>query len=183
MLALAPIATPAQYCLPMSSLPLDLQVAVAPIRRRLAAVPVQLTDGVARLVRDSPPHRLEQLMRTPVRRIVLDGIFWQMPQHFDRERARGMSSPIRWQVTGRSDGEADTYELEFEPEGRCRVLRGQRGSEPRVTTVDGAEFIRIATGNSDPMRAYLTGRLSLAGNIMVAARLVLLFRIPGLRRP
>jgi putative sterol carrier protein len=163
----------------MSSLALDPHHALALIRRRVARAPVQAAEGLARLVRDTPSHRLDQLMRTPVRRVVLDGIFWQMPQQLDRRRSAGMRASILWQITGRSDGETDSYQLEF-GDGRCRVIRGRGGSEPRVTiTVDGAEFLRIATGNSDPMRAYFNGRLALAGDILVAAKLASLFRAPG----
>jgi putative sterol carrier protein len=163
----------------MSSPVLDPQRALALIRRGVARAPGQAADGLARLVRDTPSHRLDQLMRTPARRVVLDGIFWQMPQHLDRRRAAGMRASILWRITGRADGEADAYHLEFE-DGRCRVVRGPRDTKPRVTiTVDGAEFLRIVTGNSDPMRAYFNGRLALAGDIMVAAKLVSLFRVPG----
>jgi putative sterol carrier protein len=54
---------------------------------------------------------------------------------------------------------------------------------PKLTiTVDGAEFLRLATGNSDPVKAYFTGRVSLAGDVMVAAKASGLFRIPGVAR-
>ncbi len=46
-------------------------------------------------------------------------------------------------------------------------------------TADAAEFVRLATGNSDPMNAYFKGRIKLAGDIMLAARLQALFRVPG----
>src|ERR1700730_14508107 len=98
----------------MSSLPLDPQQAIALIRRRVANAPLQLAETLARIVRDSAPQRLDQLMRTPARRVVLDAIFWQMPQHLDTRRAARMRSAIRWQITGRSDGECDVYQLEFE---------------------------------------------------------------------
>jgi alkyl sulfatase BDS1-like metallo-beta-lactamase superfamily hydrolase len=118
-------------------------------------------------------------MRSPARRVVLDGIFWQMPQHFDRRRAAGMTSSIRWCITGRADGEPDIYQLEI-GDGRCRVIRGSDAPDPRVTiTVDGAEFLRLATGSSDPMKAYFSGRIKLAGDIMLAAKLMSLFRIPA----
>ena len=166
----------------MSSPPPDPQQAVAIIKRRLAAAPVQLAESLARVVRSAPPERLDRLMRTPARRVVLDGIFWQMPQYLDRRRAAGMSSSIRWKITGRADGRTDTYQLEFE-DGDCQVIRGGGGSDPRVTiTVDGTEFLLIATGNSDPMRAYLKGRLALTGDILLAAKLVSLFRFPGTLR-
>jgi putative sterol carrier protein len=139
---------------------------------------VQLAQGFARAVHSAPEGRLEQVLGTPVRRAVLEAIFWQMPQHFDRKAAAGMDATIRWQITGDS-GAGDTYELRIKG-GRCRARRGENHTEPRLTiTVDAAEFVRLATGNSDPMNAYFSGRLTLAGDIMLAAKLRSLFRIPG----
>jgi predicted lipid carrier protein YhbT len=136
-----------------------------------------LLDGLARLIRDSPPERIERLMRTPARRVVLDGIFWQIPQHLNRRRIGGLRSSVRLLVTGRPDGDADTYQLEFE-DGRCRVVRGNAESEPSVTiTVDGAELVLIAAGQSDPLRAFFRGRLALAGDVVLAAKLVAMLAV------
>jgi putative sterol carrier protein len=163
----------------MGALRLDPQRTVAAIRRRLADAPMQVADGVARAVRGAPSHRLERLMRSPARRAVLEAIFWQMPKHVDREQAKGMNSSIRWEITGRSDGETDVYQLEFKG-GECTVVRGPSGSDPKLTiTVDGAEFLRLATGNSDPLQAYFRGRIGLAGDVMMAAKASSLFRTPG----
>jgi alkyl sulfatase BDS1-like metallo-beta-lactamase superfamily hydrolase len=118
-------------------------------------------------------------MRSPARRVLLETIFWQMPRHIDPRTAKGMNCTIRWRITGRSDGEADVYDLEF-TDGNCRVVRGPGDSPPKLTiTVDGAEFLRLATGNSDPVKAYFTGRVALAGDVMVAAKASSLFRLPG----
>ena len=118
-------------------------------------------------------------MRTPARRVVLEGIFRQMPQHFDRRRAAGVDATIRWCVTGRPDGGADTYELRI-ADGTCRVRHGANGADARLTiTLDGAEFVKLATGNSDPMQAYFSRRITLAGDVMLAAKLQSLFRIPA----
>ncbi len=139
----------------------------------------QLAEGVARFVRNAPQRRLEQILRTPVRRAVLEGIFWQMPQHFDHKAARTMDATIRWRITKGSEDRADVYELRIK-DGRCRARRGERSAEPSVTiTLSAGEFVRLATGSSDPMQAYFKGRIKLAGDIMVAARLQTLFRIPG----
>jgi putative sterol carrier protein len=117
-------------------------------------------------------------MRTPARRVVLDAIFWQMPKHVDRMRAAQLDSSVRWRITGGRRAGVDIYELVLDG-GRCRVVRGLRSSEPRLTiTVDGTEFLRLVSGNSDPMQAYFSGRLALAGDIMFAAKLVSLFWIP-----
>jgi putative sterol carrier protein len=150
------------------------------LQKQLQRAPVQLAEGFARAVRSAPDERLEQVLRTPIRRAVLEAIFWQMPQHFDRKAAAGMTAAIRWHITG---GPADTYELQID-NGRCRARRGEHDSEPRLTiTLDAAEFVRLATGNSDPMQAYFSGRVALAGDIMLAAKLQSLFRVPGRTRP
>jgi putative sterol carrier protein len=166
----------------MSALKEETKRRLAAIRRKFSDAPEQLADSFASAVRRSPDERLERLMRSPARRVVLEAIFWQMPNHVDRERARGLTSAIRWEITGRSDGRSDIYQLEF-LDGDCHVVRGPDGSRPKLTiTVDGAEFLRLATGNSDPMQAYFRGRVSLAGDVMMAARASSLFRTPAARR-
>jgi putative sterol carrier protein len=134
-------------------------------------------------VRTAPHSGLEQVLRTPIRRAVLEAIFWQMPQHFDRKAARGMKTTIRWQITRGPGGVTDTYELQI-ADGRCRAHRGQGEEDPQLTiTMDAVEFVKLATSNSDPMNAYFSGRVALAGDIMLAAKLQSLFRIPGRARP
>jgi SCP-2 sterol transfer family protein len=163
----------------MSALP---QRTVETIRRTLAGAPEQVAEGVAHAVRNAPKERLDQVMRSPARRVLLEAIFWQMPRHIDPQTARSMNCTIRWRITGRANGEADVYDLEF-IDGRCRVIRGPGVAPPKLTiTVDGAEFLRLATGNSDPVKAYFTGRVALAGDVMVAAKASGLFRIPGVAR-
>jgi putative sterol carrier protein len=159
------------------------QRTVATIRRTLVGAPAQVAEGFAHAVRNAPKERLDQVMRSPARRVLLETIFWQMPRHIDERAARTMNCTIRWRITGKGD-EADVYDLEF-IDGRCRVIRGPGVAPPKLTiTVDGAEFLRLATGNSDPVKAYFTGRVALAGDVMVAAKASGLFRIPGVaRRP
>jgi putative sterol carrier protein len=90
-----------------------------------------------------------------------------------------MDTAIRWHITGDPGGGGDTYELRIKG-GRCRARRGEKHAEPQLTiTLGAAEFVRLATGNSDPMNAYFSGKIALAGDIMLAAKLRSLFRIPG----
>jgi hypothetical protein len=167
----------------MSALRSTPQRTVTTIRRTLAGAPTQVAEGFASAVRNAPKERLDKIMRSPARRVLLETIFWQMPRHIDPATAKGMNCTIRWRITGRSDAEADVYELEF-IDGSCRVVRGTRDAPPKLTiTLDGAEFLRLATGNSDPVQAYFTGRISLAGDVMVAAKMSSLFRLPGAARP
>lgn len=152
------------------------------LRGTIAKVPAGFADGFARVVRSAPDSRLEQILRTPVRRAVLDGIFWQIPQHLDRQAAAGIDSTIRWRIISPANM-TDTYELALGEAGRCRVRRGESSAEPRLTITLGAvEFVKLVTGNSDPMQAYFKGRIKLGGDIMLAAKLQSLFRIPGRNR-
>jgi putative sterol carrier protein len=150
-----------------------------------SVAPDDLATRFAQLVRRTSPERLDQIMRTPIRRVVLDGIFSQIPRHLDRQQATGVNASIRWRITGRADGESDVYDLII-TEGRARVRRGGEPIPPRLTvTVDAAEFLRIAAGSSSPVNAYFNGKLALRGDVMQAARLTMLFRIPSptRRRP
>ena len=163
----------------MSSFGFDPQRALEQIRRLAADAPAHLADGFERVVRDTSPERLEQVMRSPARKPVLDGMFWQMPKQVDTAAAAGVTTSIRWVITGRADGGNDIYQLEIE-NGRARTVRGEEGRDPRLTvTLDGVEFLRLASGNSDPMQAYFKGRIQLTGDIMVAAKMAQIFRMPG----
>ena len=147
--------------------------------------PDAVADHVAAMVRSLPPERLDSIVRSPARRFVLDAIFWQMPRHLDRLRAAGINASIRWMITGRGDGEPDVYDLVI-ADGRARVRRGGGEISPRLTiTIDAAELVRVATGSSTPVNAYFNGKLSLRGDVMQAARLTMLFRVPAdaRRRP
>lgn len=142
-------------------------------------VPDGMADQLAALVRRTPAERLDAVMSSPARRIVLEAIFWQIPEHLDRRRAVGVNASIRWLITGRRDGQADVYDLVI-ADGRARVTRGGGELRPRMTiTVDAAEFLRIAAGSSNPVNAYFNGKLALRGDLMQAARLTMLFRIPA----
>ncbi len=159
----------------------DAQVVLVQLRRQLAGAGSNLAEGLTRLIGDASADRLEWVMRTPARRALLDTIFWQMPKHLDRTRAARLSAIVRWCITGRPDGGADVYELVLS-DGSCRVAHGASDAEPRLTiTLDGAEFLRLISGNSDALQAYLNGRVALSGDLMFAAKLVSLFRIPKRR--
>ncbi len=143
----------------------------------------ELVKGFATTVAGAPPERLEQVMATPAGRLVLEAIFWQMPRQLDRKRARTVTAAVRWRVTSRDASSETVYDLIVDS-GRARVQRGGRGTEPPVSiTLDRVAFLRIASGVSDPTGAYLKGQLAIAGDIMVAAKLVSLFRIPRAARP
>jgi len=144
------------------------------------SLPAPVTAAMQRALRQIPPEHLQAALRlAPVRRAMLEAIFWQMPLYLDAASRPTASSAIRWQLSGRPDGVLDVYDVVI-ADGRVRCIRGGGEPPPRLTvTAEPLELIRIALGRSDPFSAYLAGRLSMRGDLMQAARLMGLVRLPG----
>ncbi len=124
------------------------------------------------IVRSAPDGRLEQLMRTPARKVIIGGIFWRLPQQLEGNLPEGITASMRWRVTTPKTSAAETYSVVLARRG-SHVTRGSDGPAPHITvTVDSAELLRLLTGNSNPMRSYFTGKLHLTGDIMLASRLL-----------
>ena len=156
----------------------DPDRALEKLRKFAADAPAYVADGFGRVVHNASPERLEQLMRSPARKPALDGIFWQMPKQVNADIAKDMTTTIRWRITGRPDDGVDVYQLEVD-KGQVKTVKGESG-EPKLTvTMDAVEFLKLASGNLDPMQAYFKGRIELTGDIMVAAKLAQLFKVPG----
>src|SRR6202034_2552389 len=156
----------------------DPDRALDKLRRLAADAPGYLADGFGRVVQTAPPERLEQVMRSPARKPALDGIFWQMPKQVNPEIAKDLTTSIRWRITGRPDDGVDVYQREID-KAQVKTVKGESG-EPKLTvTMDAVAFLQLASGNLDPMQAYFKGRIELSGDIMVAAKLAQLFKLPG----
>ncbi len=149
------------------------------LKQTLAAAPERVSDHVAKLVGGVSDDRLEQFMRTPMRHVVLRTIFSQMPRRLDRKRAAGVNATVLWRITGRPDGKDDLFRVVLS-DGKLSVVPGDKGNAAPVTiTIDAADFLRVATGASDPMQAYMSGKLSMTGDVMHAATITSLLRRPG----
>jgi hypothetical protein len=147
------------------------------LRRQLQG---DLVNGVAgemaRGLAGLPDRRIEQLMGTPLRRVVLDALFWGAPQVLDRTPTADVVSSLRCDVTGAADGGYDVYWLEFSA-GAWQSGRGTPPSPAQITlTVEDAELLRLACGRSSPVQAFLAGKLRASGNPVLAARLTALAR-------
>lgn len=162
----------------MSSFGFDPDRAMDRLRKLAADAPTMLADGFGKMVREAPPERLAQLMRSPARKPTLDGIFWQMPKQVNPEVAKELTTTIRWRISGRPDDGVDVYQLEVD-RGQVKTIKGEQGDPKLTVTMDGVEFLRLASGNLDPMQAYFKGQIELAGDIMVAAKLAQMFKLPG----
>jgi putative sterol carrier protein len=131
----------------------------------------------ARSVADTSDENLAEGMRSEYRGVVLEGIFQGMVDHFEPAKAQDVDAVIHWKIGGRADGGHDTYELVIK-DGVCSYSKEPK-LDPRLTfTVDGVDFLRLVTGNASGPRMFMFGKLKIEGDLLFAARVQGLFRIP-----
>ena len=104
---------------------------------------------------------------------VLDGVFQGMAEAFLPDKAAGQSAVVQYDVTVR--GEPHTHQLKIGG-GKCEVVKG-RADPPRVTlTLALPDFLRLVAGKLPPVEAFMTGKLKLQGDVMIATAMQSWFR-------
>ena len=98
----------------------------------------------------------------------------KMPGALISDQAQGVDAVVHFKFTGADAGEWNAVIRE----GTCTVAQGLPKSRPTLTiTADSADFIRVVTGELDGPRAVMDGKLKVAGDLLLAPRLVQLFRL------
>lgn len=131
----------------------------------------------ASLVRDASDEDLAAGFASN-RELILGEVFASMPEHFDADGAGDLDAVVEWRVTGREDGGHDSFTVIIQG-GSCRLEQG-RAERPTVSLEIGAiDFIKLITGNASGPKLFLFGRLKVRGDLLLAARLPGMFRIPA----
>jgi len=96
---------------------------------------------------------------------VLDGVFQGMADAFLPDKAAGQSAIVQYDVT--VAGQPHTYQLKIGG-GKCEIVKG-RADTPRVTlTLALPDFLRVVAGKLPPVQAFMSGKLKLSGDMMIA---------------
>lgn len=135
-------------------------------------------EAMARIVGQAPDAALEEGMRSPFREVVLDEIFRRFPEYLHTQKTKGMQAIVKFKIGGRPDGEADRY-MVFIDDGGCRAEKDGDGDARTTISMDGHDFLKLVTGNSNPTMTFMRGKLRVNGDLMFAAQLAGLFKIPG----
>ncbi|WBQ04050.1 SCP2 sterol-binding domain-containing protein [Kribbella sp. CA-293567] len=133
---------------------------------------------LARLVDRTSERELRHRLIGGVREIALREIFRRMPEYLRPARAEGFDAIVAWQITGAGGSGSGIDEFRIRvSDGACQVLTDH--SEPPAISVrtDPATLLKIVTGNEDPVLAVLKQRLSVRGDLALAARLTKLFAV------
>jgi putative sterol carrier protein len=139
-----------------------------------AEVDPEQVAGVLKQVRQA---HLEEVMRGGFRPVVLEQVFSRLPEYLDERRSGHHAVSVGFVITGRPDGAADRYAVHV-ADGACRVEPGGDGRDATIT-LGGADFLRLVTGNLNPVMGVMRGHLKVRGDVSAALRLHKLMRIPG----
>lgn len=143
-------------------------------RRRRRWFPDLKAEALAWWVRTASDQRLQSVMRSRFRGVLLWQIFrtiCQRAQPNDR-----IDAVVEFRIAGKRDGGIDRYRLTL-TNGRCGRRR-RRGRAPALTLErEPVAFLCLVGGTVSPQRLSISGRLKLRGDIMLALALPTALRL------
>ncbi|MGW2840859.1 SCP2 sterol-binding domain-containing protein [Streptomyces sp. NPDC001493] len=132
-------------------------------------------EEFARIVKGLSVKQLGEVMHGELRDRILGAVFDRMRQQFRPDAAGGVTALIRWKITGETE---EVYETAI-TDGNCSVTRGRSAAEPRTTLVlADADFLKLVSGNGNPITMFMMRKLKIAGDVGLAAGLTRYFDIP-----
>jgi len=129
------------------------------------------------LVSNASDDQLAEAMSGPQRELALREIFARMADHLDPAKAAGQDAVVHFKIPGRPDGGEDEFEV-IVREGKCTVSESPT-EEPRVTLkVQPVAFLKLITNQKSGPELFMAGQLKIEGDLMFAAQIASLFKIP-----
>jgi len=103
---------------------------------------------------------------------VLDAVFTGMQERFQPDKASGVDAALQWLIA--DDGDEHPYTVTVK-DGTCETDPG-RVDDPRVTlTTDVVSFAKLMAGKAPGPMLYMTGKLKIQGDLMLAQRMTSFF--------
>jgi len=103
--------------------------------------------------------------------MTIQELFEAMPSYFNSAAAAGMTKTFQWNITGE---EASVWAFKI-VNGEGELVPGGVEKPDITITVSDKDWISIVEGKLDPTSAFMSGRLKVAGDMMLAMRLQNLF--------
>ena len=137
-------------------------------------------EDFAKLMASVTDEQLAEMMGGPLRKQVLDEIFNRMAEHVDQNKLGDTNATIQFKILDRPEdqgGGYDHYEVVF-ANGTAK-LSDTPGDKADVTIkVDPVNFLKLASNRASGPTLFMTGKLKLEGDLMLAQRMTSFFRIP-----
>ncbi len=100
---------------------------------------------------------------------ILGGIFARMAANLDADAAGDTRAVLEWQIAAGPDDPPRRFQLVV-GDGACSVDRLAGREADVVFAIDGADFLRMVSGEADPGELFMFGRLQATGDLFLAAR-------------
>lgn len=137
-------------------------------------------EDFAKLIAESSDEQIAAVVNGPQRKQVLDQIFGRMADHVEKDKLGNTTAVVHFKILDRPEdqgGGYDHYEVVFE-NGKC-TAGDSPDRDPNVTIKVGpVEFLKLAANKASGPTLFMTGKLKLEGDVMLASRLTTFFRIP-----
>jgi len=132
-------------------------------------------EQFARMVGAASDEQLLEAIRAGGTKVVLDRIFQGMEQRFVPDRARGVDAVMQFVVT--DEGEEHAHAVTVR-DGACHTEEA-RADSPNVTlSTDLVSFARLMAGQLQGPQLFMTGKLKVSGDLMLATRMTSFFDPP-----
>jgi putative sterol carrier protein len=105
--------------------------------------------------------------------LTIETLMSKMPGAFIPEKAPGLDATIQFKFTGAEAGEW----YATIKDGKCVAEKGTHPSPKMTLTADSSDYVKIFTGELDGMKAFMEGKLKLAGDLNLAMKLMQMFKI------
>jgi putative sterol carrier protein len=103
--------------------------------------------------------------------MTVDELFEALSQRLNTAAAAGIRKTLQWKIT---DSEPGIWAFEIN-DGTGRLIPGGVDKADTTFTTTAATWLAIAEGRQDAMRAFMTGKLKVAGDMMLALKVPSLF--------
>ncbi len=137
-------------------------------------------EEFAALMGSVSDEQLQEMMDGPLRKQVLDEIFGRMADHIEEGRIGETEAVVHFKILDRptdQGGGYDHYEVVFE-NGAAKLSEEPHREATVTIKVNPVDFLKLASNRASGPTLFMTGKLKLEGDLMLASRLTSFFRIP-----
>ncbi len=93
--------------------------------------------------------------------------FDTLPKRFVTSAAKGVDAVYQFNLTGDGGG---TWHLVIS-DGALNVVDGAHGDPSAVITADAGNYVKIANGDMNGLRAVMTRKMTVSGNLVLARKM------------
>lgn len=98
-------------------------------------------------------------------------LFEKLPSVFKADKAKGLNLVFQYDITGEGGGKWHV----IVNDGKCEVKEGTHPSPSVTLMMDSSTYLAMAERKLTGMQAYMSGKLKISGNIMLAQKFAELF--------